>query len=729
VRKKTLGNPFYVKIFMAMLSEENCLKYSLKERRWIWNIDDIHQRSMIQDLALVLAQKLLRLPEEVQDALTFVSCFGRSVHRDVLEITTETESCAVISDRCLVLAVEERILEKSGETYTFPHDLIQQAAYERVSKEKTRIIHFHIGLQILMKAVFTGHVDPFSPLSFIGIEQITKADDFELKNSELRISLSELLLRVGRRAIRTAAFPSALTYLEKGISFLGDNGWDLNHELCLHLHESACQAVYLNALPARVSTYMDIIMSHTEDFMDQIKCHHISMKTLATTGKVREAIDNFFHVMKELKEEFPSNMAPMTIFSSLSATKNKLEKYSSEGILSIPRMLDKGKQWAMTFMDTMLPYIYIVCPQFIPLIATRMVSLSLQYGLVKESANGLQAYSYSILCLLQDIDGGCRWLRTTRLILERFKALEMYPKLRFFQCSFLTCWKEPFQSVTNDLLQCHQQAIIVGDVEYAVFSSHIQCQFMILSGSHLAAAEKQCVVLSKEMIRLNQVQILLEHCSLHNMILQLAGGDENPFDLPEVPFNDENEVIKESESSGNITIEYPTLYTNRVMRAFFFRNYDDAKEMTKKYAALVGNESLRYQTIFYIFYEGLLAFRLARSEVDRENWLSIGQKAINTYQTWVKHSEWNFENKLLLLEAESHFSNYEYESAETTYLASIDSARRHKFVHEEGLASDLLASFFIDRGDVEKGIGYLQGAFSCYEKWGAFGLLKHLRGY
>ncbi len=212
------------------------------------------------------------------------------------------------------------------------------------------------------------------------------------------------------------------------------------------------------------------------------------------------------------------------------------------------------------------------------------------------------------------------------------------------------------------------------------------------------------------------------------MVLHLIGSDKNPFDFPEISFKDENEVLDEAESSGKI-VHANSIYTNRVMRAFFFRNYGYAKEMTEKYAALVGNESLRFQTIFYVFYRGLLAFRLARSEGDREYLLSSGEKSITSYQTWVMHSKWNFENKLLLLEAECDFANREYESAEKKYLASIDSARRHKFIHEEGLAMDLLASFYNERGDVEKGLEYLDGSFSCYEKWGASGLLKHLRGF
>ncbi|KAL7465110.1 hypothetical protein ACHAXS_009397 [Conticribra weissflogii] len=117
---------------------------------------------------------------------------------------------------------------------------------------------------------------------------------------------------------------------------------------------------------------------------------------------------------------------------------------------------------------------------------------------------------------------------------------------------------------------------------------------------------------------------------------------------------------------------------------------------------------------------------MARSQPNVNKWLEIGERAIQSHKTWVKHSEWNFENKLLLLEAELLYLKGKYVSAEKKYISSIESAHRHKFVHEEGLAMDRISSYYKFRGNVGKETEYLNGAFSCYETWGALGLLKHL---
>ncbi|KAL7466264.1 hypothetical protein ACHAXS_006556, partial [Conticribra weissflogii] len=500
VQNKTLGNPFFVKEFMKLLVDENCLSYSHSEKRWVWNICDIHHRSMDRDLALLLSQKLLRLPLGVQDALTVISCFGRGVHTDVLEMVIDTDHDQLLPNCYLELALESEILEKSDEVYEFPHDLIQQVAYERVTKKKTMSIHFHIGMQILKKAVFTGLVDPTSPLSFVAIEQIVMAKETNITDPDLQETLAALFLKAGRHSIRIAAFQSALSYFEKGISFLSGKGWELNYQLCLRLHESACHACYLNARPDNVSALAGIVVSHSSDFMDQIRCHLIVMQTLATTGKIKEAVNKFFEVAKKLDEEFPADITPNTIITSLLATKDALNQYSTKELLSIPSMTDKGKKWAMIFMETILPYIFMVSPQYTPLIATRMVSLSLEYGLAQESAFGLNSYSYSLLCILRDVEGGCRWSIAKRRILERFGAKELYPRLKLLQYSFFNFWTEPFQSVASVISQCRQESMMVGDIEYAIFSAHVHCQCMFPIGAPLADAQESCDSLSSEMV-------------------------------------------------------------------------------------------------------------------------------------------------------------------------------------------------------------------------------------
>lgn len=50
---------------------------------------------------------------------------------------------------------------------------------------------------------------------------------------------------------------------------------------------------------------------------------------------------------------------------------------------------------------------------------------------------------------------------------------------------------------------------------------------------------------------------------------------------------------------------------------------------------------------------------------------------------------WLRENKRLLIEAENHHLNGDLDDAKQKYLLSIGSAKKHKFVHEEGLGKAL----------------------------------------
>ncbi len=211
------------------------------------------------------------------------------------------------------------------------------------------------------------------------------------------------------------------------------------------------------------------------------------------------------------------------------------------------------------------------------------------------------------------------------------------------------------------------------------------------------------------------------------MVLRLIGSGKDPFSRPEISFHDEEEILKFVELSGNIIVAN-SIYTYRVVTACFFQRYEYAADTIKKYHTNTEKENFRIHTVFYTFYEGLVAFRMARSQSDADMWLEIGERAIRSYRIWSTHSAWNFENKLLLLEAECFFSKGEYDSAEKKYVASIESARRHKFVHEEGLAMAMMAFYFKILGDEGKEKEYLDGALGCYEKWGALGVVMHIRG-
>ena len=96
------------------------------------------------------------------------------------------------------------------------------------------------------------------------------------------------------------------------------------------------------------------------------------------------------------------------------------------------------------------------------------------------------------------------------------------------------------------------------------------------------------------------------------------------------------------------------------------------------------------------------------------------QLAIAAMKDAAANSDWNFTNKLRLLEAEQKSMTKNHGRAIDLYDASIESAKRSGFVHEQGLACEKAGFYFKNKnGDSEKALEYFKQARECYEEWGS----------
>eukprot|EP00573_Skeletonema_grethae_P013379 CAMPEP_0201712592 /NCGR_PEP_ID=MMETSP0578-20130828/59722_1 /ASSEMBLY_ACC=CAM_ASM_000663 /TAXON_ID=267565 /ORGANISM="Skeletonema grethea, Strain CCMP 1804" /LENGTH=292 /DNA_ID=CAMNT_0048201653 /DNA_START=671 /DNA_END=1549 /DNA_ORIENTATION=- len=283
------------------------------------------------------------------------------------------------------------------------------------------------------------------------------------------------------------------------------------------------------------------------------------------------------------------------------------------------------------------------------------------------------------------------------------------------------------------LKENHGELLMVGDLESIPLSSVHFCRQTLLCGRNLLTAEKECAALLQESHQLRLTNALLGMISNHLSILKLIGSNyDSEQQLNEPLFyllgnskiKSQNELLQHALSSQLVN---PTqqCYFDRLMQAFWFKNFSEAAQYAEKYQEC--HQSRRFPDMFQTLYLGVSAFRLARLEDDKaREWVDIGKEALSKYQTWVKYSEWNWQNKMKLLEAESHACEGEVEIAKIKFQASIDSARKHRFVHEEGLASELFGMYLEENGNVDEAKQQYALARSCYQKWGAFALADRL---
>ena len=107
---------------------------------------------------------------------------------------------------------------------------------------------------------------------------------------------------------------------------------------------------------------------------------------------------------------------------------------------------------------------------------------------------------------------------------------------------------------------------------------------------------------------------------------------------------------------------------------------DDAKHNAEKYLDCIVKTwaNLTYAHSVHAFYMGLIYFWLARNSREEPKWHELGKKSKLALKKWAESSQWTFENKWYLLEAEESYCNDDLVTALSYYEKAISSAKDHK---------------------------------------------------
>ena len=138
--------------------------------------------------------------------------------------------------------------------------------------------------------------------------------------------------------------------------------------------------------------------------------------------------------------------------------------------------------------------------KYVPLVACRMIKMSVEHGYSSDSAFGLSGYSASVISVMHDIEDGYRWGKIALTLLESFDAREMLPRMKLAFYSFLAFWVEPIQSGTSVQLDNYQDALVVGDIESGMLIVLNCCAQRIMSGFSLYEVDTYCAAFSNKMV-------------------------------------------------------------------------------------------------------------------------------------------------------------------------------------------------------------------------------------
>jgi len=719
VYRKTQGNLFFVVQFMRSLLDEGLLTFSLVSRRWEWDIFAINSKDIVSDVLELLVRKMLKMPDTALQALQVASCFGHQCDESTLRLLDRSGSGQFrfqnLAD-ALNVTVDEGLMFKIGPQYRFSHDQIQKVAYSLTSQAEMNALHLSLGRAIL-QASSEAEIDT---VIFLAVDQLDRGQDLVTDDNE-RLQIVRLNLRAGRKAISSAGFLPASVFLQEGIRSLRINDWESNYDLCLDIYSTCAETLFALANYDTVNTMANVIFAFGKCLYDKCRAYYTLVCMLHAQGKNKDAVVTSLNVLSQLGVSFPVEINGGVVEDSLLATMDALEGTTMDSIKRKEAMHERDKVIAMKFLNAISLFVHHWDRKISVLVTFRMVELSLEYGVCKESALGFAAFA-SFLCTRGDLKNGQQFANLAICLLQRFKAKECLPCVYSVVHGFVSQFHEPLQAGLVTHHSGYEVGMSCGDVMWAMMNAVQYISKSIQSGCKLDELVGQIRVYLQQMKEYNLHNVLLSARLRLQFVLNLIKSQGDPTVMTGEAMNQEEFTVTAIQKQTWAVLR--NMYCFRVYLAYMFGRYQLAAELIEKVQELHASyPGLKVKSGFVLYLESfsfpLVAVAVMEQSSKDCKWKKLAKTLMCQLKAWAETCPWNFQHQYDLLSAEMAFREGNIETAAVAFENAIRNAAGHRFVNDQAIACERAAIFSSAIGNKHTAADYYKQAYDLYMQWGA----------
>jgi PAS domain S-box-containing protein len=709
---KTRGNPFFVNEFLKNLYADNLLIFNAIRHHWEWEIEQIRATQITDNVADLMLNQLNKLPESAREILRFAACIGADFDLKTLAKLREKSPREVFAElepaiqKGLIIPTSELDEELLIADYKFGHDRIQQAAHSLINEAEKKAINLKIARWWLENV----DLETASEKLFETADRFNFARDLIEDKEELN-RIVKLNLSAGKKAKAATAYDAAVGYLRTGLNFLPADSWQTDYDLTLELYLEAIKAKYLDGQIDRARERAKLGLEAVTNLLDRVKIYELQIQFYFAENELTKAVNLGLSVLEmldvSLSESLPDNL-------------------DIQQLENLPEMTEEVPKAALGILMRIFGPTYIANPQLLPKVIITMVDLCIKYG-----NSSLAAYAYAVCGLLlcvggQDIELGYQLGQLALKMLDKFNAIEIKCKVFNQFNTFVRHWKEHYKETLPLYEETIKIGLDTGDLEFTGYAILNYCHNLFLLGKPLeSVAQKQAqymVLLEK----LEQPFSRVYTSIWWQLTLNLTGQSPEKKELRGTAFN-EAEKLMVLQETKNFTSLF-SLYLVKTILNYLFKDYKKAVEsaaIASEYESAVVGLSTLGQHYFYPSLAMLALYPDAESNSQTEYLAKVESNQQNL-KLWANHAPMNFQHKYDLVAAEKARVLGSVLEAMDLYEKAIKGAQNNGFIHEEALACELAAEFYLGRGMEKIADTYLKEAHYGYSRWQALAKVKDL---
>ena len=741
VYQKTQGNPFFTKQFLVGLYEDDLIVFNPNLGYWECDLVKVRDAALTDDVVEFMAGRLQKLPGSSQEVLKLAACLGNQFDLETLAVVCELPSEEVARElwsalqEGTILPISEAYKFFQGEIdsaeaetvavkYRFLHDRVQQAAYSLIPNDQKSSILLKIGRLLLEK---TSNLEAQGNRLFDIVGYLNSGVGLIAEQSQ-RTELAQLNLMAGEKAKSCTAYLSAFEYFCKGLELLAEDCWETQYGLTLNLYLEATEVSFLTGNFELMEQHGDRVLSRAENLLDTIRVYETWLQAHTARSQFRDGIELGLHYLCLLGIHLPKNPDTSDMLDWLNRVKVELASFSTEELIEFPPMSDRVILSAMRVLSRLVPLSYFGCPNLFSIVACQGILLSLEYGNAIDTSISYINYALA-LCHpgVDDLVAGYQYGQVAKQLMESQnsdKARACVLNNFYLHVSF---WKEHARNGIPELINGYQSGLEFGELEFSAYNLANHAVLSYAVGERLDRVKEACQAAS-EFARAIEFEAVANGLDcLLQATLNLSEKTEKPWCLQGTAY-DEMRSVEFFQSNRNLVVLF-IHYLKKLHLSYLFGNLQAALnclEEAEKYCDAVGSGLPLTE---FVFLASLTSVALAGSMTDREalrmqnrdrTWhLNRAETGLLRLKLWSTHAPMNFQHKVDLVEAEKCRVLGQKLEAIELYDRAILGAQENKYIHEEALANERAALFYLDWGKETIARAYLQKAYYGYARWGA----------
>jgi predicted ATPase/signal transduction histidine kinase/serine/threonine protein kinase len=739
VYQKTQGNPFFTTQFLKGLHEDGLIAFNPNWGYWECDLVKVQDAALTSDVVEFMASRLHKLPSATQKVLKLGACIGNQFDLETLAIICAAPSSEVAAD--LWNALREGLILPQSQAYKFfqewdqedaraesitvgyrfLHDRVQQAAYTLIPQEMRGAKHLDIGRSLLAS---------LSPETVreqvLEIVRHFNVEPSLLTTPEEKMQVVQLNQLAGEKAKRSAAYSAVIDYFNRGMALLGNDPWQQQRELAFYFSNNIAEAAFLSGDFAKAISFISTIKQEADNILEEIKAWEIEIQIAQARHEQVQCLKIGLSVLQQLGVELPEYPTPEDVQLQLQYLDTALAGIEVGDIAKSPPMQNPEIEAAMAIMASVMTPAYQARTLLFQMLALRQLQLTLQWGLATQTPFACAIYGLILSRSWLDVERGYQFGELGIELLEQPGMESVKSTTRHLFYIHIHSIKYPARASLQPGLESALAGIEAGEYQYSGFTISLGFMTAYFAGVELHVLERDLETYREVLKQCKQEITLQYHSILQQAVANLRSSNAS-IDLIGEFYNEEESVPGFSEKGDNSGIAFSL--GHKLALCCLFEEVPQGIEVADELENYIGNLA----GVIFIptahFYNCLLRLKQAErqiapsQEITGESLAKITgesfQKSFEELGKFAACTPVNYEHKLQLVEAERDRLLGQKLEAIELYDRAIAGAKENKYLHEEALANELAAKFYLDWGKEKTARTYMTDAYYGYARWGA----------